>query len=424
LSSPAVPPAPDVPTPAAVPVVTSALLRLGAALTSRDFRILWLGAFTSTVGTWMQKIAQNWLVLSLTGSAWYLGLDSFLGELPILLFTLVGGVVADRHNRRFLLISSQIVQLSAAALLALLVWYDVVRIWHVLLLSCTTGFAQAFGGPAYQSLIPSLVPKKDLPNAIALNSIQFNLSRVVGPVLAGLALASVGIAACFGLNALSFVAVIAALLMLRVPHIAPTNGTSMLVELRGGLNYVRNEPVLISLIVVATSSTFLGLPMQTFLPVLAQQVFGEGVDSYSRMMSFSGAGAVAGALGVAWLGRFDGMGRVLLALQAAFALLIVAVAWSRSMPLTYLLLFAAGISSIITMSLVTSLVQLVAPDHLRGRVMSIYMVAFRGGMPLGSLVSGALVARIGLPAVLTLNGLLLCAAAAYFLTRKDGVVRI
>jgi MFS family permease len=404
--------------------VTSALLRLGAALTSRDFRILWLGAFTSTVGTWMQKIAQNWLVLSLTGSAWYLGLDSFLGELPILLFTLVGGVVADRHNRRFLLISSQIVQLSAAALLALLVWYDVVRIWHVLLLSCTTGFAQAFGGPAYQSLIPSLVPKKDLPNAIALNSIQFNLSRVVGPVLAGLALTSVGIAACFGLNALSFVAVIAALLMLRVPHIAPTNGTSMLVELRGGLNYVRNDPVLISLIVVATSSTFLGLPMQTFLPVLAQQVFGEGVDSYSRMMSFSGAGAVAGALGVAWLGRFDGMGRVLLALQAAFALLIVAVAWSRSMPLTYLLLFAAGISSIITMSLVTSLVQLVAPDHLRGRVMSIYMVAFRGGMPLGSLVSGALVARIGLPAVLTINGLLLCAAAAYFLTRKDGVVRI
>ena len=404
--------------------MTSALLRLGAALTSRDFRILWFGAFTSTVGTWMQKIAQNWLVLSLTGSAWYLGLDSFLGELPILLFTLVGGVVADRHNRRFLLISSQVVQLSAAALLALLVWYDVVRIWHVLLLSCTTGFAQAFGGPAYQSLIPSLVPKKDLPNAIALNSIQFNLSRVVGPVLAGLALASVGIAACFGLNALSFVAVIAALLMLRVPHTAPTHGKSMLTELRGGLDYVRGEPVLVSLIVVAMSSTFLGLPMQTFLPVLAQQVFGEGVDSYSRMMSFSGAGAVTGALAVAWLGRFDGMGRVLLALQAVFALLIVAVAWSRAMPLTYALLFTAGIASIITMSLVTSLVQLVAPDHLRGRVMSIYMVAFRGGMPLGSLVSGALVARLGLPVVLTLNGLLLCAAAAYFLTRKDGVIRI
>ena len=403
---------------------SSALRRLGAALAFRDFRILWIGAFVSTIGTWMQKIAQNWLVLSLTGSAWYLGLDSFLGELPILLFTLVGGVVADRYNRRVLLISSQVVQLTSAALLATLVYLDVVRIWHVLLLSCTTGLAQAFGGPAYQSLIPSLVPKKDLPNAIALNSIQFNLSRVLGPVLAGLALASVGIAACFGLNALSFVAVIAALAALRVPHVRPDLGRTMLTEMKGGLAYVRNEPTLISLIVVATASTFLGLPMQTFLPVLAQQVFGEGVDAYSRMMSFSGAGAVTGALVVAWLGRFDGMGKVLLRLQAVFSLLIVAVAWSRSIPLTYVLLFAAGVSTMITTALVTSLVQLVAPDHLRGRVMSIYMVAFRGGMPLGSLVSGALVSSIGLPLVLTVNGALLFLAALYFLTRKEGVVRV
>ena len=164
--------------------------------------------------------------------------------------------------------------------------------------------------------------------------------------------------------------------------------------------------------------------MQTFLPVLAQQVFGEGVDAYSRMMSFSGAGAVTGALVVAWLGRFDGMGKVLLGLQAVFSLLVIAVAWSRSMPLTYLLLFAAGVATMITTSLVTSLVQLVAPDDMRGRVMSIYMVAFRGGMPLGSLVSGALVSRIGLPVVLTLNGALLCLAAVYFLTRKEGVVRV
>lgn len=424
MSSPDVPPAPDLPAAPPAPAWSQALRRLGAALTSRDFRILWIGAFVSTIGTWMQKIAQNWLVLSLTGSAWYLGLDSFLGELPILLFTLVGGVVADRYNRRVLLISSQVIQLTSAALLAALVWFDVVRIWHVLLLSCTTGLAQAFGGPAYQSLIPSLVPKKDLPNAIALNSIQFNLSRVVGPMLAGVAVATIGIAACFGLNALSFLAVIAALAALRVPHVRPDHARTMLTEMKGGLAYVRNEPTLIALIVVATASTFLGLPMQTFLPVLAQQVFGEGVDAYSRMMSFSGAGAVTGALVVAWLGRFDGMGKVLLRLQAVFSLLIVAVAWSRSMPLTYVLLFAAGISTMITTALVTSLVQLVAPDHLRGRVMSIYMVAFRGGMPLGSLVSGALVSRIGLPTVLTLNGVLLFGAALYFLTRKEGVVRV
>ena len=424
LTSPAVPPAPDLSEPGLMPAVTGALRRLGAALTARDFRILWTGAFVSTVGTWMQKLAQNWLVLSLTGSAWYLGLDSFLGELPILLFTLVGGVVADRHNRRTLLISSQVVQLTAAALLAALVWLDVVRIWHVLLLSCCTGFAQAFGGPAYQSLIPSLVPKKDLPNAIALNSIQFNLSRVIGPLLAGTTLATFGIAACFGLNALSFLAVILALASLRVAHVKPASAKPMWTEMRGGLDYVRSEPTLVSLTVVATASTFLGLPLQTFLPVLAQQVFGQGVEEYSRMMSWSGAGAVAGALVVAWLGRFDGMGRLLLRLQALFSLLIIAVAWSRSLPLTYVLLFVGGLAAIITTSLVTSLVQLVAPDGMRGRVMSIYMVAFRGGMPLGSLVSGALIATLGLPVALTINGALLCLAASFFLTRRDGVCRI
>lgn len=424
LPSPASTPPPE-PVPAASDAgVAGALRRLGAALLSRDFRILWLGAFTSTIGTWMQKVAQNWLVLSLTGSAWYLGLDSFLGELPILLFTLVGGVIADRHNRRVLLISSQLVQLSSAALLAGLVWFGHVRIWHVLVLSCVTGLAQAFGGPAYQSLIPSLVPKKDLPNAIALNSIQFNLSRVIGPVIAGAALGSVGLAACFGLNALSFLAVVAALLMLRVPHVRPMTSRPMLTEMRGGLQHVRADSALVALIIVATAQTFLGLPMQTFLPVLAQQVFGQGVDAYTRMMSFSGAGAVVGALGVAWIGRFDGMGTVLLRLQAVFALLMIAIAWSRALPLTYALLFAAGVSTIITTALVTSLVQLVAPDDMRGRVMSIYMVAFRGGMPLGSLVSGALVSRIGLPWALTLNGVLLCMAAGYFLTRRHGVVRI
>jgi MFS family permease len=424
LSSPASTP-PPAPVPAASEAgVAGALRRLGAALLSRDFRILWFGAFVSTVGTWMQKVAQNWLVLSLTGSAWYLGLDSFLGELPILLFTLVGGVIADRHNRRLLLISSQFVQLSAAALLAALIWFDQVRIWHVLMLSCLTGFAQAFGGPAYQSLIPSLVPKKDLPNAIALNSIQFNLSRVIGPVIAGAALGSVGLAACFGLNALSFLAVVAALLLLRVPHIPPASSRPMLAEMQHGLQHVRANPALVSLIVVATAQTFLGLPMQTFLPVLAQQVFGQGVDTYTRMMSYSGAGAVVGALGVAWLGRFDGMGVVLLRLQAVFSVLMIGIAWSRALPLTYLLLFLAGVSTIITTSLVTSLVQLVAPDEMRGRVMSIYMVAFRGGMPLGSLLSGALVTQLGLPMALTLNGVLLCLAAAWFLTRRHGVVRI
>src|SRR5687768_13082967 len=164
--------------------------RMAAALTYRDFRVLWFGAFASTIGTWMQKVAQSWLVLTLAGpsSAFFLGLDAFLGELPILLFTLIGGVFADRRDRRQLLLASQYVQMAAAFALAALVYWDVVRIWHVLALSVVTGLAQAFGGPAYQSLLPSLVAKEHVPNAIAFNSIQFNLARVIGPLLAGAAL--------------------------------------------------------------------------------------------------------------------------------------------------------------------------------------------------------------------------------------------
>ena len=197
---------------------------MAAALTYRDFRVMWFGAFTSTIGTWMQKVAQSWLVLTITGSssAFFLGLDSFLGELPILLLTLVGGVVADRYDRRRLLLTSQYIQMTAAFTLAALVYWDVVRIWHVLALSVVTGLAQAFGGPAYQSLLPSLVGKNDVPNAIAFNSIQFNLARVIGPLLAGAALAAFGMVACFGLNGLSFLAVIAAILSLHVRHTPPT----------------------------------------------------------------------------------------------------------------------------------------------------------------------------------------------------------
>src|SRR6185437_5725899 len=185
-----------------------------AAFTYRDFRVQWFGACSSSIGTWTQITAQNWLVLSLTGSAFFLGLDAFLQQLPIMLFTLIGGVLADRRDRRRTLLASQYVQMSTAAVLGVLVYLDVVKIWHILLLSFTTGLAQSFGGPAYQSLIPSLVDKKDLPNAVALNSIQFNVARVLGPLLFGWTLWAAAkwgyseqqaMNACFALNALSFV---------------------------------------------------------------------------------------------------------------------------------------------------------------------------------------------------------------------------
>src|SRR5262245_65817085 len=211
--------------------VRSNLRRALAAFTYRDFRVLWFGAFTSTVGTWMQKLAQSWLILELTKSPFYLGLDDFLGQLPILLLTLIGGVIADRHDRKRLLLSSQYVQMATALTLASLVFWGKVQIWQILALSFVTGLAQAFGGPAYQSLVPTLVEKKDLPNAIALNSIQFNLARVFGPLLFAATLSicatwgfsdQQSMAVCFAINALSFLVVINTLMALRVKHIPPT----------------------------------------------------------------------------------------------------------------------------------------------------------------------------------------------------------
>ena len=401
----------------------SALRRIAAALTYRDFRVLWFGAFTSTIGTWMQKVAQNWLILTLTGasSAFYLGLDSFLGELPILLFTLIGGVVADRRDRRQLLLASQYVQMTAAFTLAALLYFDVVRIWHVLALSVMTGMAQAFGGPAYQSLLPSLVEKDHVPNAIAFNSIQFNLARVIGPLIAGAALAAFGMAVCFGLNGVSFLAVIAAILSLRIRHIPVTTTTRMHQELKSGFAFVRVNPGLIGLCVLGFASTFLGNPLLTFLPVFTRDVFGGGVNEYTYLMAAAGGGAVTGALVVAWRGKFGQMGRALLAVQFVFGLLIVSFALLRVFWINALVLFAAGACMVTVFATLSSLVQLNVPNDMRGRVMSIYMVAFRGGMPLGSLAAGWIANTTSAPAVLMVNGVLLTLVAVWFLANSHGV---
>ena len=400
------------------------LRRALAAFTYRDFRVLWFGAFSSTVGTWMQKVAQSWLVFELTKSSFYLGLDDFLGQLPILLLTLIGGVIADRHDRRRLLLGSQCVQMTTAFTLAALVYWNRVHIWHILALSFTAGVAQAFGGPAYQSLVPSLVEKKDLPNAIALNSIQFNLARVFGPLLAGATLAAFGTAMCFGINGLSFLVVIVALLSLAIQHRGPTERKPILHELNVGLAYVRSESTIIALTVLASLTTFLGLPLLTFLPIFARDIYHGDVGRYSEMMAFSGAGAVCGALVVAWLGRFKHMGLTLLIVQFAFGLFITAFAICRIGWLSHLLLFLAGAALIVVFSMTASLVQLIVPDHMRGRVVSVYMVAFRGGMPLGSLWGGYAASLTSAPFVLAINGALVSLVAVYFLVRSHGVRQV
>jgi MFS family permease len=408
-----------------------ALRRTLAAFTYRDFRVQWFGACTSSIGTWMQLTAQNWMVLSLTGSAFFLGLDAFLQQLPIMLFTLIGGVLADRRDRRRTLLMSQYIQMATAATLALLVFLDVVQIWHILVLSFITGLAQAFGGPAYQALIPSLVDKSDLPNAVALNSIQFNVARVLGPLAFGAVIAlfanwsfsdAQGMAACFAMNALSFLIVIWALMSLHVKHIPPPGAPrTMQDELRTGLSYVRNHGSLVSLIVLAATTTFLGFAVLTFLPLFTKSVFAEGAETYSHLLAFSGAGSVMGALVVAWLGKFPRMGLTALIVQAVYGLLILAFSASSVLWVSEVLLFLTGVALMMVFSTVTSLVQLIAPNEMRGRVMSIYMVAFRGGMPLGSLVSGYLATFIGAPLVIAINGVLLVMVAVYFLIRSHGV---
>ena len=427
--------APSAPDAAAPPVLlgSKTLRRMLAAFTYRDFRVQWFGACTSSIGTWMQIVAQNWLVLSLTNSAFFLGLDAFLQQLPIIFFTLIGGVLADRRDRRRTLLTSQYIQMSTSATLALLMYFGVVEIWHILALSFVTGLAQAFGGPSYQSLIPSLVNKKDLPNAVALNSIQFNVARVLGPLLFALTLNAFikwgfdepqAMNACFALNALSFLVVIYALLSLHVKHIPQTTTTSMRDEMKGGLSYVRRHGSLVALIVLAAATTFLGFAVLTFLPLFAKDVFHEGADTYSRLMAFSGAGSVVGALFVAWLGKFKRMGLTALLVQAAYGLLIVVFAMSRTLWVSSILLFLTGAALMVVFSTVTSLIQLTAPNEMRGRVMSIYMLAFRGGMPLGSLVSGYLATWLGAPTVIAVNGVLLVAVALYFLLRSHGVREI
>jgi predicted MFS family arabinose efflux permease len=426
-------PPPDAPVQAVL-LGSKTLQRMLAAFTYRNFRVQWFGACTSSVGTWTQLTAQNWLVLSLTGSAFFLGLDAFLQQLPIMLFTLIGGVLADRRDKRRTLLASQYVQMATSATLALLVYFGFVHIWHILVLSFLTGMAQAFGGPAYQSLIPSLVAKKDLPNAVALNSIQFNVARVLGPLAFGVTLAAAAkwgfsdpqaMGICFALNSLSFLVVIYALMSLRIRHIPHVGTTSMRDELRGGLSYVRQHGSMVALIVLASTTTFLGFAVLTFLPIFAQNIFHAGAGTYSHLLAFSGAGSVVGALVVAWLGKFKRMGLTALVVQGLYGLFIIAFAASRTLWLSDLLLFCTGASLMVVFSTITSLIQLTAPNEMRGRVMSIYLVAFRGGMPLGSLASGYFATLLGAPAVIGVNGALLVIVAAYFLlVRSHGIREI
>jgi predicted MFS family arabinose efflux permease len=391
------------------------LRRVFKAFQYRDFRILWFGACTSSIGTWMQEIAQNWLVLEITKSPFLLGLDAFLGDIPIFLFSLFGGVIADRMDRRHLLIGSQLVQMVSAITLSVLIATGKIQVWHILVSSFVVGTAQSFGGPAYSALVPSLVEKEDLPNAIALNSIQFNLARVIGPVLGGLALKYVGSAWCFGLNALSFVAVIASLLSLDINFKPARTGESIMTSMKQGFRFIRTQGAMETLIVIAFLMTALAIPMITFLPVFAKNVFRKDEITYTAFLVASGLGSITGALSVAAMGNIANKGRIALTMLVALGAGISGFALSTNIPLSCIVLFLSGAVLMCAFAMISSLVQLITTNDMRGRVMSVYNVAFRGGMPFGSLLTGYLVPIWTAPTVLTINGLVLLSVGLYFL---------
>lgn len=374
-----------------------------AAFQFRDFRRLWSGAFVSSIGTWTQDVALSWLIHTRMGEPFFLGLRAFAAEFPLLAFMLVGGAVADRVDRRKILLTSQVLQMTFAAALAVLFYLDRLGIGAILLIAFLTGLAQSQSAPTYQAVLTSIVPPAHIPNAVALNSLQFNLSRAIGPAIAGLLLASAGTGPCFAVNALSFVAVIVAIRGLHLPpppQAAGSAGLTLSQSLGEGVAHVRRSPELFGLTLLALLGSFLAFPLITYLPVLAGDVLKTGAAGYSLLLSSFGGGAIVGAVLTAQRGKVPGRGRLMLATFAGFSVLAGVALFVSWQPLVMALLFGAGGLLVTAYSTLNSLVQELAPDALRGRVLSAFGLAFRGGGPLGGLVAGALVGPLGLRVVL------------------------
>jgi MFS family permease len=396
-------------------MATSTLRRIFKAFHYRDFRLMWIGACMSSIGTWMQIVAQGWLIYRLSHSARLLGLDQFLAGLPIFLFTMIGGVVADRVERRKILLMSQWLQMASAATLTILVAMGLSHVWPILCLSFVSGLAQAFGGPAYSALIPTLVDKEDMPNAIALNSIQFNLAVTVGPALAGITLARLGEKWCFGLNALSFLAPIISLSIITTRFVPVQTKQSMYNSLTQGIKFIWHHGSMVGLIVLAFLMTFLAMPMRTYIPVFVKDIFHRGPETYGNLLSLMGVGSIVGSLAMAGLGNMRGKGRFALLSLICLGAGIAVFSLSSSLPVSYATLVVVGASMMAVFATMTSLVQLIITNEMRGRVMSVYNFAFRGGMPMGNLLSGWLVPMFTAPIVLAVNGLVLVLVAGYFL---------
>ena len=404
----------------ALSVGPSFLRRTFRAFRHRDFRLMWSGACASTIGTFVQQFAQSWLVYDLTKNPFYLGLDLFLGQLPIILFSLVGGVFADRLDRRKMLLASQYIQMVCAFVLAALFYTHSVKIWEILSLSFIVGLGQSFGGPAYSALLPTLVPAEDLANAIAMNSIQFNLARVLGPALGGLAYAGLGATWCFALNGVSYLAVIGSLMMVQVRFAPRKSSEGILKSMTEGLSFIQRREGLPALVFLAFFTTLVGFSMIGFLPVIVQTVFHGGPRTYQFLLMSSGAGSIVGALIVAASEKLKQQGYLVLWTLMGLGTAITGFALSRSMLLSCLLIFLSGIALMASASMMLSLVQLIVADQMRGRVMSVYNLTFRLGIPVGSLALGKLIPVVGISSSLAGSGISLIGIAVFFMALTRG----
>jgi MFS family permease len=384
-----------------------------AALRHRNFRIFWFGQLLSLSGTWMQSTAQGWLVLELTDSEFLLGLVTAASALPVLLFTLYAGVVADRMDKRRIIVAAQAAAMLIALSMAVLTDMGHITFGWILLLVLLLGTANAFEIPTRQSFFVDLVGKQDLTNAIALNSAAFNLTRIIGPAVAGFLIGTVGIAAAFYLNAISYLAVIAGLLLIRLPPFRrPERNRSVLQNMGEGFGWIRANRLPRTLVWLIAASSVLAFPYVMLLPVFARDILQVGAPGLGALLAASGAGALAGGIALAAIGSRVRRGPLLLGASLSFAVLVAAFALSRSFTLSMVLLAAAGFAMILNNATVNALLQSLVPDELRGRVMSVYVFMFLGMAPLGSLQAGALARWIGAPLALALGAAALVAVTA------------
>jgi MFS family permease len=360
------------------------------ALRNEDYRLFWGGCMLSNVGTWMQNVAQGWLVLELSNSSFWLGVVGFAASVPFLLFTLLGGVIADRVSKRRLLIGAQTAQMVLAFVLAGLTYFKVINIGQLALIAFLVGISNAVNAPAYQAMVPKLVPPEDLQNAIALNSAQFNLSRIVGPTLGGYAMAWLGMAGNFFLNGVSFLAVLWPLFRMRYPDEKLERGTSVLRSLRDGIVYVKRSPQMTAIVMLIASASLLLLPFITFVPYFAKDVLKVGERGLGFLMAFSGIGALVAAGVVASFPKIRWRGRVIVFSGLFVMTAMIVFCYSRSMTLSAVMAFCEGFGMIISLSTVNVTMQQLSSDVMRGRVMSIYATSFLGLPPVGCLIVGVL----------------------------------